>query len=287
MNEACVRKDLEKVFEGFTPQDIDERKIIIPEQSVVREVLEKYAELLEIPGFYWTDSNTAPNTPDGDLNPPIDAMSYILTPDEIRLFYQCAEIFEDHRKSSYLLVPFLNQLLSNSHFAGYNNFFLDTAHYHNYQRDTGEYQLKSTLFSHINGWGNIIGYNHLGSCLRNTGCYRENAGSYLHISLNGRLRVDRIADSAVHLSISFLDDCVYNLWVGFQAMDCIFTFHGDLGLIDPSRSEHMMLYAATRCQFKTTQESTLQTLLKRIDPESDHKIYFIHPDGHEELTRGD
>ena len=112
MNEVHARKDLEKVFEGFTPQDIDERKIILPQKSLVREVLDKYAELLEIPGFYRTDSNTAPNTPAGELNQPIDAISYILTPDEIHLFYQCAEAFEDHERSSYLMTPFLNKLMS-------------------------------------------------------------------------------------------------------------------------------------------------------------------------------
>lgn len=249
-------KGIEDLIRSYKFDIIEDAKPLTFSRSIISEVIEKYVELLETPGSYhygWAYRDYG----EGELNEPIRKLPFILTPQDITLFFTSASAFEEHEKSDHLLNPFLCKLLYNSYYAGHNDFFFDLR----------GFAKTPSLFEELNG-------------------YKQDEAVYLRIALKGKAQADTIATYGHYLEISFLDDCFCKQQLAFQISRCVFTFHGELQLGERVRPKKLN-FKAYKCQYKTGNESTLQKLLEGIESGHDHKIYFIHPTGEEKLVRED
>jgi len=177
----------------------------------------------------------------------------VLSPDEINLFLQTYFIHEDNRNVTAMGL-FTSRLLQNSYLGGYNNFKISMK--------------------------NIPPIDSLGTCL--WGC-EENplvmtidgnvGGSFGFKAFNCRLTVNGDVDFLSH---------------GME--NSIITIHGeyekdDLDVAPIIGIRLGFTQISGNCTFKSSQYSTAKKLadLAYCKREANNKVFFIHPDGREEL----
>lgn len=179
--------------------------------------------------------------------------SIILTPAEINALLS-AIIYCNAKKGliEYKLSLFATELVKNSYAAGHNEFVLDFS-------DLGEqvHRLCKRIIAAKKRPINITIYGELGN-----DC--GNFSKHAHFNINGN---------------------VYSPCLGMHAEYCSFTISG---YAQGTNSAYYMLGSSGKsCSFKTPNEETLGTFISYIPRILNHKIYFIHPDGKEELVRTD
>ena len=183
-----------------------------------------------------------------NVNNPLDVISEVLTPDEINVFLQTTIRYEDNEKYNESIHMFISILINNSYNAGYNNFRLNTE---NLKRKINE------LGEKLEGHSNRI----------------------IHISIKGD--VGTFCGSETKYA-SFVITGKVESFLSYAAENSSFTLNGEFIDKCPFKLE----YFATSCDFKTPNKKTLE-LLSGVPWNSSNKVYFIHPDGTEELMRED
>ena len=263
MVNVAARLDLDKIVEGLNPDFVDEKKKIkMKGGNKLERVCRKYEQFCKIVLAQLKQADARfvrnPRSRFHGLR-----VSEVLSPVEINSFVQSKLLDDDPVFESGV---FLSKLIQNSYAAGYNDFqiTLDCAiPFPNYLEGKKNNLLKIVVEG---GIGN--GAEHL---------------TFVDLTVSGRCQ--SIGNWTSYSSITAHGDVAE--YSCYQACDSIFTFHGKVCLDDSCEPPYTD-YAeqSQRCVFKTSDLETLTHCVKRIDKNC-HKIYFIHPDGSEELKRED
>ena len=247
MNEVHARKDLEKILQGFSVHRVEESRNLQVSRNGVEDALDLYAAFLKLPSVDYEIGT------DLQLFDPIPPVDLILTPSEIEVFFSVA--MELDVEDEQIIGALTDKLIRNSYQAGYNKFLLQYSH--------------SVLEGEVNLLMNLHG----------------NKDNNLAVTFADFFYCKSIAINAQYLTISFLGDYknISDTPVGMGARDCTFIFYQD------ARWVKNRVFSANikSCIYKTANERTLKRLLRNVYKNQGHKIYFIHPDGSEELKRGD
>ena len=234
---AAAQHDLDKILEGLNPQIIEEGKKIVVTGADLKQVVEYYITFLD---EEIKNKGVMPIFP------------FILSPAQIRAFFQAALIFEDHPKN-YHLGTFTSKMMEQSYSIGHTQFTLDQV-----------FVVPTPICENLHG-------------------RKEQP---IEITLEGRWGKNSVGSDSRYCHFRFTEDYREQFYyLGSRSRYCHFIFEGDAHV--STYYSDMLLLGNRFCEYKTTQRETLQKLCNNIKTGLGHKIYFIHPDGSEELKRRD
>ncbi|MBS3122949.1 hypothetical protein J4434_08780 [Candidatus Woesearchaeota archaeon] len=175
----------------------------------------------------------------------------VLTPSEINSLLNAIILFDDEKEAiEYKLSVFVTQLIKKSYTVGYNNFVLD--------------------FSQLEKQTRYLGKNLVAK-----------PKNPIYIKIYGDLSDDcGLNAKYVHFDI---DGNVNSPCLGVNAEHCSFTITGNVKGI--YLGAHILGWSGKACSFKTPNKKTLETFKMYIPNGYNHMIYFIHPNGTEELIK--
>ncbi|MFH1638033.1 MAG: hypothetical protein ABIB71_06415 [Candidatus Woesearchaeota archaeon] len=276
MGQIALNKNLEDFLRGYskleTPDEKIEHKV---EGSLMfeghEEVMKQYEEMLAIDE--WLDAREA-----------ILRTYASLQPEQINTFLQTTVKYEPHKWYAQLTGRFLTRLIRNSHYAGKNNFMLNTKALSK-DIDCLGFDLKgrgiNKLELTINGnvgekccaWAENIGKVYISGSAKS--CCGQLANDI------GLLHIGEDAGSCCGISASEIGV----LYIGRNAGNCCGGGARSIGQIYIGGLAKKKCGDETRCStFKTPNKQTLQLLKKNVPKRKrfGNRIFFIHPDKHEE-----
>ena len=256
-------RGLDGLLRTYSLSPLEEnKKIIVNGTNKLERMYNKYDSFLNIKYYALSDEEKTCFVRNPHFRFYGVCIADVLSPAEINIFAQ-SRLINDRSSHAGL---FLSKLIQNSYAAGYNDFQITLGCpilFPNYLEGKKNNLLKIVIEEGIGNGG-----EHL---------------TFVDLTVSGRCK--SIGNWTSYSSITAHGDVAE--YSCYQACDSIFTFHGKVCL-DDGYGPPYTSYAeqSQRCVFKTSDLETLQHFVKKIDANG-HKIFFIHPDGREELKRED
>ncbi|MFH1637495.1 MAG: hypothetical protein ABIB71_03660 [Candidatus Woesearchaeota archaeon] len=253
MATISLNKTVDDIFSGYSKLEApEERKEHKVEGSLFfegfEELVKKYERILAISTYY--------------VSGVLDEIDSILQPEQIDSFLQSTIRYDEHKNYSENTGLFITRLIQNSHNAGNNRFMLNTkALSKDINYIGGELKGREKNLLEI-----IVG----GDCGEACGIWAKNIR---------KIRIARNAGKKCGFGANNLKE----LYIGGNAGE--FCGSGALNIRQiyiGGKAQSICGDTARNSTFKTPNEETLRLLKKNVPKGQGNKIYFIHPDNHEE-----
>lgn len=250
---AAIRREkgIDDLVRGYTPNKLDVESTVTG--TAFGSLYEKYAAWLNV---HFEDIEM--------MGTFLDTVIEVLTPPQINAFLQGTIKYEEHERYHVHTGDFISRLIKNAYDVGYNDFTLDMPH----PIEEIAVDLHGTAAKPLN----ITINGDVGMCC-------GEVSEYLSLTLYGNAKEESCFNNVKNSSIIIYGSL--GMEFGVEAKNCTFTFYFQQGRrIDSQRFVH----GIENCTFKTTDFDKAKWLYMAVPEES--KVYFIHPDGKEELMWG-